>query len=194
MNWMEAPDNAELIRKMPQMPPKAPILTTPPPRVLLTLWGALRALPSPTCGAAAATGPCRTQMRAYPRDTGRPRRGGRGGVQWDETILLNADSHSAGWRRDAQFPHPSPKAGSRSSPFAAYARSSGRKEDGLRGHMLHAQKRCQARMLFRGDTTIISPSSPGSSQACKAAILKWISQLQTLRWPNLSFPFLPPLL
>lgn len=28
--------------------------------------------------------------------------------------------------------------------------------------MLHAQKRCQARMLFRGDTTIISPSSPGS--------------------------------
>lgn len=101
-------------------------------------------------------------MRAYPRDTGRPQRGGRGGVQWDETILLNADSHSAGWRRDARFPRPSPKARSRSSPFAAYARSSGHKEDGLRGHMLHPQKRCQARMLFRGDTTIISPSSPGS--------------------------------
>lgn len=28
--------------------------------------------------------------------------------------------------------------------------------------MLHVQKGCQARMLFRGDTTIISPSSPGS--------------------------------
>lgn len=180
------------LEKMTHMIPEAPVLTTPPPRVLLTLG--LHLEPRLPQRAAAAIGPCQTQMCAWPQDTGGPRRGGGEGCN--------------GTRPSYSTPAPILQIGGEMLNLLVPRQ---RQEPGrpCLQHMhgavvikrtvyedICSMPRSAARP---GCSSVATPRLSlrrvrGASQACKAAILKWISQLQTRRRPNLSFPFLPPLL
>lgn len=108
-------------------------------------------------------------------------------------FLLNVDSHSAKRWWHVQFPSPLTKASSRLSLSAARAQ----RLWSYRGLFMRTCATCPAAFIARPECYslatpwLYSIESREVSQACEAAILKWISQLQTRRGCNLSSPFLP---